>query len=65
MRTSKYIRGEYNIRVRKNNPIKFFVTELDLQQLKLLSVRYDKNQSQIIRDALTEYYIKHLNEGQK
>lgn len=57
MKPTMYKRGKYNIQHPKEKKITFFSDNLMIANLKQLSAMKHKSMSQIIREAIHEYYI--------
>lgn len=64
MKPTMYKRGKYNKLHPKNKKITFLSDELTIVNLHQLTGIQHKNLSQIIREAIHEYYIKSIS-GQK
>lgn len=58
MKPTMYKRGKYNKQNPKEKKITFFSDKLMIANLKQLSAMKHKSISQIIREAIHEYYIR-------
>jgi hypothetical protein len=61
MKPTMYKRGRYNKQHPKEKKITFLSDKLLIVNLKQLSVIKHKSMSQIIRDAVQEYFIRTIN----
>jgi len=60
MKTTLYKRGKYNKQHPKEKKITFLTDKLMIINLKQLSGMKHKSMSQVIRDAINEYYLRSL-----
>jgi hypothetical protein len=60
MKPTKYKRGKYNKQHPKENKIIFLSDNLMIVNLKHLSVMKHKSMSQVIREAIDEYYLRSM-----
>jgi hypothetical protein len=58
MKTTAYTRGKYNKQQPKENKITFLIDNGMMGNLKQLSGIKNKSVSQVIRDAIQEYYLQ-------
>jgi hypothetical protein len=58
MRSTMYRRGKYNKQYPKETKITFLSDELTIVSLHQLSGMKHKSMSQVIREAIHEYYVK-------
>jgi hypothetical protein len=61
MKPTMYKRGRYNKQHPKEKKITFLSDKLLIVNLKQLSVMKHESMSQIIRDAVQEYFIRTIN----
>ena len=61
MKPTMYKRGKYNKQHPKEKKITFLSDKLLIVNLKQLSIMKHKSMSQIIRDAVQEYFIRTIN----
>ena len=60
MKPTNYKRGKYNKQHPKEKKITFLSDNLLITTLKQLSVMKHKSMSQVIREAIDEYYLKSM-----
>ena len=60
MKPTMYRRGKYNKLQPKNRKITFLSDELTVVNLHQLAGMQHKNMSQLIREAINEFYIRSL-----
>jgi hypothetical protein len=61
MKPTMYKRGRYNTQHPKEKKITFLSDKLLIVNLKQLSIMKHKSMSQIIRDAVQEFFIRTIN----